>query len=137
MSCFHFEGGEAGLVPVGNHHDVAGRIGIGVEADEASFAAEDEASSHFCFVAVSAGGDGVIDGRDEVAENAAEIAGPVLEAAGNAWADGFFCVGDVAIAPGGPEQIHIGEYSARILEDRAGVAAINWAAREARDPQCG
>jgi len=110
MGCFYGQGRETRFVFVRDDHDMAGCIGIGVEADEAVFAAEDEAGGHFGLVAVFTVGNGVVDGGDEVAEDAAEVAWPVFEAAGNSGANGFFGVGDVAIAPGSPEQIHIGEY---------------------------
>jgi len=51
-------------------------------------------------------GDGVIDGGEEVAENAAQVAGPAAEAGWDAGADGLICRGDILIAPGCPDVIH-------------------------------
>ena len=100
------QGGEAGLVFMGNDHDVAGGVGIGIEADEAGGSAQDQAGCLLGFVDRGSVGDGVIDGGEEVAENAAEVAGPAAEAGRDAGTDGLICRGDILIAPGCPELIH-------------------------------
>ena len=93
---------------VGHDHDVAGGIGVGVETDKAVLSSQDEAACGFGLVDAHAVGDGVIDGGDEVAEDAAEVAGPGGEAFWDAGAYGGVRRGDVGITPGTPEMIHRG-----------------------------
>ena len=90
----------------GHDHDVAGGIGIGVEADVAMLAAMNQAASHLSLVRTHPVRDGEVDGSDEVAEDAAEISGPRGESSGHARTRLGFRRCDVGIAPGGPEMIH-------------------------------
>src|SRR5579859_4542850 len=69
-------------------------------------AAQDEAASRFSLIGAHAVGDGVIDGCDEVAEDAAQVAGPSGETLGNSGALLGIGRSDVGITPGSPEMIH-------------------------------
>ena len=70
------------------------------------FAAENKAAGGFGLVAGHAVGDGVVNGGDEVAEDAAQVAGPGIESLGNAGAHGAIRRGDVSKTPGSPEMVH-------------------------------
>ena len=100
--------GQAVQMRVGHHHQVAGGVGVGVEADKAVLSAQNEAAGGFGLVWTHAVGYGEVDGGDQVAEDAAQVAGPGGEARGNAGARSAFRCGDVGIAPGGPEMVHAG-----------------------------
>src|ERR1035437_6517885 len=91
---------------VRHDHHVARSVGVRIEADKTGFAAPDEATGSFGFVGSHAVGNGEINGCDEVAEYAAEIAGPGGESGRNARARRGVGGGDVGIAPGGPENVH-------------------------------
>ena len=104
------ERGEAGFVRVGDDHDVTGGVGEGVEADEAVDSAVNDAGGGFGDRGWGAAGDGVVDGGEQVAEDAAGVAGPGGEAGWDATAHAFIGGGDVTVAPWGPEQIHDPEY---------------------------
>src|SRR5579863_1449458 len=98
----------------GYDHDVAGGVGVGVEADVAVLAAMDEAAGSFRLVGAHAVGDGEVDGGNEVAEDAAEVSRPCGQAVGNAGARLGLRRSDVGIAPGSPEMIHEGVPSASV-----------------------
>ena len=66
----------------------------------------DKAAGGFSLVAIHAVGDGVVDGGDEVAEDAAQVAGPGVESLGNARAHGVVRRSDVRKTPGSPEMVH-------------------------------
>ena len=101
------QGCEAVEVGVGHDHDVAGGIGECIETDEAVLAAQDEAAGGLGLVWIHAVGDGEVDGGDQVAEDAAMVAGPGGKARRNAGACGILRRGDVGKTPGGPEIVHM------------------------------
>ena len=91
---------------VGHDHDVARGVGKGVEADEAMFGAHDQPAGSFGLVAGHSLQNGVVDGGDEVAEDAAQVAGPGIERLRNARAHGAIRRCDVSKTPGSPEMVH-------------------------------
>jgi len=70
--------------------------------------AQDQASRCLGLVWNHAIGDSEVDGGDQVAEDAAQVAGPGGQARWNAGARGVIRRGDVGKTPGGPEMVHEG-----------------------------
>ena len=71
---FNGQHGEAIEMRVGHDHDMARGVGIGIEADEAVLCAQDEPAGGFSLIGAGAVGDGEVDGGNEVAEDAVQIA---------------------------------------------------------------
>ncbi len=110
---FGWESGERVDVLVRQDEDVAGGVGIGVEADEAERSAMDDVGGLFSGLLKHAVGDGVVGGGDHVAEDAVLVlgGGPVGERGRYAAAGLLVGPGDVGVAPRGPETIHKSEYT--------------------------
>lgn len=108
----HFSGGWSGqsrercLVFVGHHHDVSGGVGIAVEADVVVLGAEHDEGGAFGVGAVHAVGDGIVGSGDHVAEDTACVARVSVQLFRNARARFLVRLGDVGVAPWGPEVIH-------------------------------
>jgi hypothetical protein len=102
------QGGKRVDVQVGQDEDVAGGVGVGVEADEAAFSAMEDVGGLLGGLLRHALGDGVVGGGDHVAEDAVLVfgGGPPCEGGRDAGAGLFVGAGDVVIAPRGPETIH-------------------------------
>ncbi len=90
---------------VGNDHGVAGGVGEGVEDNKAEWAAGDDADGAVGGLGRHAVVDGVGGGGDHVAEQAAGVTGPGGEFGRHSGAYRLV-VGDVGVAPRGPEPIH-------------------------------
>ena len=95
---------------IGQDEDVAGGVGVGVEADEAGGAAMDDVGSLLGGFLGHAVGDGVVGGGDHVAEDAVLVlcGGPGGERGRDAGAGLRVSSGDVVVAPGSPKTIHRG-----------------------------
>src|SRR6185437_2863990 len=95
---------------VGQDEDVAGGVGIGVEADEAGGAAMDDVGSLLGGLPGHAMGDGVVGGGDHVAEDTVLVfcSGPGGEGGRHAGAGLRVSSGDVVVAPGRPKAVHRG-----------------------------
>jgi hypothetical protein len=107
-----WKGGEGVDVLVGQDEDVAGGVGVGVEADEAMRAARDDVGGLLGCLLGHAVGDGVVGGGDHVAEDAVLVlgGGPVGERWRDAGTGLRVGASDVVIAPGSPETVHRSEY---------------------------
>jgi len=106
MGGFSGQRGQTVQMCVRHYHYVAGGVGVGIEADKAVLAAQDQAAGGLGLLGGHAVGDGVIDRGNQVAEDAVVVTWPSREACWNAGAAG--CVGRsyVGITPGSPEMIH-------------------------------
>lgn len=91
---------------VWHHHYVAGGVRVCVQADKAMLAAQNETAGGFSFSRFHAVGDGIVNGGDQVAEDAMVVAGPGRKARRNAGPCGIVRRCDVGIAPGSKELIH-------------------------------
>ena len=126
MGGFGGQGSEAVEVGVGHDHDVAGGIREGVEADKTVLSAVDEAAGGLGLAWIHAVGNGEVDGSDEVAEDAAEVAGPGGKAGRNAGARGIFRRGDVGKAPRGPEIVHMNSEGCAVPNSIEGCPHGSW-----------
>src|SRR5216683_2822915 len=108
LGCVRGQGGQRVNVKVWDDQQMAGRVGIRVEADEAVHPAVDDVGGLLGDLRLHAVRDSVVGGGDYVAEDAVPILGcrPVGESGGDAGAGLGVRPGDVAVAPGGPESIH-------------------------------
>lgn len=102
------QGGQTVDVGVGHGEYMAAVVGVGIEADEAMFTAQDESAGGFGLIWTQPVGDGEVDGSNKVAENASHVAGPRGQFRRNAGARIGIRRSDVVIAPGGKEKIHAG-----------------------------
>jgi len=110
------QGGQTVDVGIGHGQYMAAGVGVGVEADEAMFRAQDQATGGFGLIWTHAVGDGEVDGSNEVAENTSHVARPSGQFGRNAGARIGIRRGDVGIAPGCKEKIHAG----RAVKDSIG-----------------
>ena len=105
-----WNGGERGEVLIRHNHHVTGRVGKRIQAHKAVQTAMDDVGGLLGGISPHAMGDGVVDSSDHVAEDAMLVLGigrrPGVEGGGNARACQRVCVGDVTVAPRGPEAIH-------------------------------
>jgi hypothetical protein len=99
------EGGERVLVEVRDGHEMTAVIGEGVEDEVGVRAAFEDPDGGFGLVTGCSMGDGVVDGGDLVAEDAAEVAGPGGERIGHTGALTAAVAGDVGVTPRCPEPL--------------------------------
>ena len=116
--------GERVNVQVGQDEDMAGGVGVGVEADKAVRAAMEDVGGFLGGFLRHAVGDGVVGGGDHVAEDAVLVfgGGPAGERGRDAGAGLLVGPGDVVVAPGSPETIH--GVSIRVGRRRTGTSEL-------------
>ena len=97
-------------------------VGISIKADEAMSAAMDDVSRPFGVFLPHSLCNGIVGRCDHVAEDTVFVfgGGPVGESRRNTGAGLCVRAGDVAIAPGGPETIHISASIEAEPEEEAG-----------------
>ena len=83
-----------------------GRIRVGIEADEAMLAAQILAPCSLCRVRAHSVSDGMINGRNQIAEDAMRIARPRGKGCGYPGAGRTICRGDVSITPRSKKVVH-------------------------------
>ena len=118
------QGRKARFMRVRNDHDVAGGVGKCVEADKAGVAAVDDVRCGVGSGGVHAGLRGVIGRGDEIAEDAAVIAGPGSKRGRHALAGIGRVSGDVVVAPGCPEIVHGGQYKDAARQSGRGSVSL-------------
>src|SRR5882757_3671973 len=100
------EGGERGLVDIGDDENVSAGVWKGVEAEVAVFALEENIPGPLGIRLRSSVLGGPTDGSDEVAEDASIVMGIGVESGGDSGAGASRGFGDVLVPPRCPKPIH-------------------------------
>src|SRR5258708_1127565 len=98
--------GQAVEVSVRHHHHVPGSVGVGVQADKARLAAQNQPPRSFGLVFGHAVLDGKIDGGNEIAEDASAVTGPAFQLFWHSRTCQLVSRRNIRVAPWCPKNVH-------------------------------